>query len=608
MPQLPFQLYKWVDDSIVADVNGVTRPISDPQSLAQYGYTPEQLSALEFSPLTGQNPKYPNPRGGTTGGAESLATLLGTYQGQQAQPAPGPAPKPATQPGRPTTGLVASAGPSPATQPTEFVATSNPNDYYKIATGRVNKDGTPHYDVYSKTHGKLSGDQLLNKEGTGFVVNVDHVPEQAEPNAPSAPPQGAPTSEQPTTQPPETQGKEGAVIPGVDGGKDFIQYAGSPDIFQKSTGEPVTAQQAEEMGLFAPEQVAFGGNLLSNKVEVSQETRPDVNAEEDFAALQGQKIQTQIANKGATTTIQDFEENPLQAFSRTYREMLEASGVAGFNAQIDEIKSELKGIDEKYADKIQDINDNPWLSEAERSRRVKSEDSRYQNLRGSSVDRLTLFQNAVNEARDEAKFFASTALNFFQADREFDFQVLQDALDRADTSVKANTQIVEVGGRMVLVDKNTGEVLQDIGAGKAPTVKELTQGQRLAAGFASRVGSSSKVIDEVGDQFTGVALGAFLPEGLKSEDRKLFEQASRNFINATLRRESGAAIAPSEFENAELQYLPARGDTDAVLEQKKQNRAVIQKSLELEAGAAFTELQGALPPPSVDISDLDFSF
>jgi hypothetical protein len=46
------------------------------------------------------------------------------------------------------------------------------------------------------------------------------------------------------------------------------------------------------------------------------------------------------------------------------------------------------------------------------------------------------------------------------------------------------------------------------------------------------------------------------PNWMKSEDRQIFEQAKRNFINSTLRQESGAAIADSEFENADKQYFP----------------------------------------------------
>lgn len=63
-----------------------------------------------------------------------------------------------------------------------------------------------------------------------------------------------------------------------------------------------------------------------------------------------------------------------------------------------------------------------------------------------------------------------------------------------------------------------------------------------------------------------------VPYVFKSDEYKQIEQAQRDFINATLRRESGAAIAPSEFENAQLQYFPQPGDTAEVVKQKQRNR------------------------------------
>ena len=63
-----------------------------------------------------------------------------------------------------------------------------------------------------------------------------------------------------------------------------------------------------------------------------------------------------------------------------------------------------------------------------------------------------------------------------------------------------------------------------------------------------------------------------VPYMFKSDEYKQIEQAQRDFINATLRRESGATIQPSEFENAQLQYFPQPGDTPEVVKQKQRNR------------------------------------
>lgn len=144
-------------------------------------------------------------------------------------------------------------------------------------------------------------------------------------------------------------------------------------------------------------------------------------------------------------------------------------------------------------------------------------------------------------------------------------------------------------------------VPSEVGAVAKPAV--IKPSERLAASFALRTEQANEVIDEVGSQFTGVEsrVGELLPQGLKSEDRQLFEQAERNFVNAILRRESGAAIAPSEFISAEQQYFPRPGDSEAVLDQKRQNRIGVSTALQLEAGEAFTQLKASIPSGSINV-------
>jgi hypothetical protein len=64
-----------------------------------------------------------------------------------------------------------------------------------------------------------------------------------------------------------------------------------------------------------------------------------------------------------------------------------------------------------------------------------------------------------------------------------------------------------------------------------------------------------------------------------STGEQQLEQAQRDFVNAVLRRESGAVISPQEFENAQRQYFPAIGDTPEVIRQKAQNRELAIQGL-----------------------------
>ncbi len=160
----------------------------------------------------------------------------------------------------------------------------------------------------------------------------------------------------------------------------------------------------------------------------------------------------------------------------------------------------------------------------------------------------------------------------------------------------------------VIAQRNikTGEVKSDP---RAPKDKELKPTQFEAAGFAIRMQDAETTLSELGEKFTGVtsALGGVVPSLLKSEDRKKFEQAERNFINAVLRRESGAAIAPSEFDSGRKQYIPQPNDGEEVLALKTRNRQVVTQQNIQEAGRAFGSIKANLPALTVNIGGQDIS-
>ena len=151
----------------------------------------------------------------------------------------------------------------------------------------------------------------------------------------------------------------------------------------------------------------------------------------------------------------------------------------------------------------------------------------------------------------------------------------------------------------VQTDLRTGniKVLRAIPAPGAPKGPSTSQFQ--AAQFAGRLVQATNILDALEPQIlkmsaTELAIQRNLPNRLKSDVIKSLEQAERNFVNSLLRRESGAAIAPSEFESAEKQYFLRPGEGRALRDQKRANRELVEQALINEAGAAFTQLQQTL--------------
>jgi hypothetical protein len=124
--------------------------------------------------------------------------------------------------------------------------------------------------------------------------------------------------------------------------------------------------------------------------------------------------------------------------------------------------------------------------------------------------------------------------------------------------------------------------------GIRPAPKGMNETQAKAAGFADRIAEANPMID-IPPPTVGSMILSDVPGGnfaLNPQQQKFF-QAERNFINAVLRRESGAVISPDEFSNARKQYIPQPGDSDGVLEQKRRNRQTVLRSLSRDAGPAY---------------------
>lgn len=118
--------------------------------------------------------------------------------------------------------------------------------------------------------------------------------------------------------------------------------------------------------------------------------------------------------------------------------------------------------------------------------------------------------------------------------------------------------------------------------------KPLNDTQAKALLFGDRAKKSAQILDLMAAQgvnmpsqtkrfaeaipVVGGALGALADTVVASPKQQRVEQAQRDIVNALLRRESGAAISASEFENAKQQYFPQIGQTDPeLLRQKREN-------------------------------------
>jgi len=164
-------------------------------------------------------------------------------------------------------------------------------------------------------------------------------------------------------------------------------------------------------------------------------------------------------------------------------------------------------------------------------------------------------------------------------------------------------------------DAKGQKTLTSIPGGPADKALNPNKEQSDAYTYSTRMESADKILNSLEGKYDPFSINiktsgktALIPGGqtaankflLNSTDQQA-EQAQRNFINAVLRRESGATIQPHEFESANMQYFPQPGDGADVLAQKRQNRREAIDGLKKAAGPV-----GVKPAEStvIDFKDL----
>lgn len=153
----------------------------------------------------------------------------------------------------------------------------------------------------------------------------------------------------------------------------------------------------------------------------------------------------------------------------------------------------------------------------------------------------------------------------------------------------------------VSVDLDTGEATPiQLPAGMAPNKppKPITGAERQSVSFFNRMLEAERNARGVEGKLTGVDLGSaemapdFLENWLKSTEGQLYAQAQRTFTEGRLRKESGAAVPPAEYENDRRTNFRIAGDKPESVTQKRGSRLQTMRGIANSSGRALQEFYG----------------
>jgi len=196
-------------------------------------------------------------------------------------------------------------------------------------------------------------------------------------------------------------------------------------------------------------------------------------------------------------------------------------------------------------------------------------------------------------------------------------------------------QVVEREDGTFLVDTRTGQAKPVVGPQGQALVggKPLTEAQGNATAFGMRMKESNQLINDLekkGVTDTGIVrstiggivgmtpfVGEKMQQGVQSgmnvlpsalggpsSEQQQVDAARKNFITAVLRKESGAAISPTEFYTEAQKYFPQPGDSKETIAQKRDARETAIKAMEIQAGPGKRQIEQMGAKKVVNYNDL----
>ena len=315
--------------------------------------------------------------------------------------------------------------------------------------------------------------------------------------------------------------------------------------------------------------------------------------EENFNSLVGKYL----AEYGITD-VRGFGNNPMMTFEDIYSKAMKNAGLDEAKSLIENISKEISDENNKMAEEVQKIDSNPWISEGLRSKKVTQAREKYENRVQGMNQRLALIQSAYDRSVENVRYGVEQTMKGVYAQYDFQRDLLNRAMDRAEKEIEATRKAKEFdpqryeevqGGLFDLEEQRwiiPPKAEQPIGGGGGGSdgvnPQKLTVDQSKARQFAVAAENANSILS-ASTYKLGKIENPYLPNFLKPAERQEFEQAARAFVNSVLRRESGATITDSEFNNKYKELIPVAGDKESVLAAKEQARAAAVKSI-TEAG------------------------
>jgi hypothetical protein len=164
---------------------------------------------------------------------------------------------------------------------------------------------------------------------------------------------------------------------------------------------------------------------LAQPAAPSQDSTPGANASQT-----GNQGDNQAAGTGDTTQKPAYD--PYKTFSDAYKQMVKDSGMLEIKSEFERVQKEYAELARKESEEVLDVNDNPWLSEGLRQKRISKINDKYQSQKDAATRQMDLYQGLYDSAKQDAQFQATQATNMAHDQAVLDQNMTLAQMDAAE--------------------------------------------------------------------------------------------------------------------------------------------------------------------------------
>lgn len=314
---------------------------------------------------------------------------------------------------------------------------------------------------------------------------------------------------------------------------------------------------------------------------------------------QVQKVTNSLAQNGVTAQPevlhQVAQQDPIEFVSQVYSSLYKNSGLADIKSQYETFVQKKEDLTNKQNVEILEINNNPWLDEGTRLKRIAKTKEKYAGQIDSATNSAQLLQGFYDKGNQQMQFLTGQAISVYNNQADFQNQLYRDAINNAaqreDTLLKLqNDNANKAADRELNVQELIAKYSQPISIGENSSLYDPNTGQIIFKGAGVGTGGSGGLTSAQINATVNQIAGAFDNEQLVK---------NYNTINTAVKTFNSLGNSATDDIQRVYTFAKIADPTSAVKEGEynsieKYSQALLQR-VGLNVGRVFTA-KGILTP------------